>query len=494
MSIDVELETPSVTTTQIEQLLTDAFLQFEMGHKASSLAIGKAYTVYRLSLDLTDRKWLQSKINTHNANITTHNKLIDDTPGLSETDKAERKYVPAKAAEGSSPFADLVRVAFQFKEKHQTASASRYTAVMDWVHRHFKDLDVDITLPEKVQDKILEVGGMTAAIAAQVKYRNDETNKEDQNFSSEVTSKIDKKIFEKKLEIIKGRNPLAVLSATDTLQIPTDYGVLYVRKDGDQLDVVDSFSMRPEEANELIRKHSQIKIEANDDAADFLGTAMKLGRLVPEVKGGSRNTLNQGALKNDVKLDIGRIVVMRPASGDTGSPTDKTHLSISNNRTEASVIVGATPKKAVLPDVTEKLFLQVRYLKRVEEMLCDADARWMYSLLFETNPVLDSGKTALSPLRMTIECSEALDEKTTIPTLVGYWQKLKSQMSRPLIISSDFKAQFTFKMPGKIVEDAYASLLSDWAASIEKVGKTATLKPVLRAFPASRAPKCQPSW
>ena len=136
--MEEETNTASVQITEadVEKLLDGAFEEFQTGRKAVAMAIGKAYSVWRLTGSLADPKWLQAKIDKYNEGIKRHNEAINDNDEIKTEDKKNFLKVPATASAGTSRFLATVKFIFRFDTHDQSSMANRYATAMEWAHRN----------------------------------------------------------------------------------------------------------------------------------------------------------------------------------------------------------------------------------------------------------------------------------------------------------------------------------------------------------------------
>lgn len=425
-----------ITESAVDELLTEAYRQFEVGHRAVATALGNAYTVIRLQKKLADQNWLQAKINDYNADIVAHNKQIDKTKGLSDDEKKAQKQSPAKSQDGASPFVAQVKFIFRFNHSSHSTNVTRYTRALDWVHRHFKNHERNLDLPEKIADRIVKAGGLTAIVSEQLEFERGNAKPDEAKADQ---AKVEAAVLDRKLSTMRNKHGLGSIPRNGAI----DHNGLFLlvgKKNGENIDIVDVANVEADDIKAMVGKGISIRMSVEDEAADFMGRVLRLGQMAHERANGSSQLLNRGKVARDQTLDITRTVTLRM------NKAERPEIVISSRRTSASAIVRAVPKNGALTTVSHPVYLRTRDRKRCESFLGNPESRWLFKVGFEHNPTTQSGDPAESPLKMNLENSVVKDA-SGVPKSDGfYWADLNKVESRPLIRADSFKPQFSIKI------------------------------------------------
>ena len=341
----------------------------------------------------------------------------------SKEDRRKLYKVLASAKESASRFTELVKFAFRFNLTEQASMASRYSLMLEWIAATFDseaDTDVDI---DAIKAAIAAAHGFARCVELQRKA-NAESNT---NSDEEKITAFIKEQARAKLKTMASHGSVPVTIVNDQ----TGFGLLLVRIDGTNVEVIGDAGLTDNDVERAIRKvTSGVSVDA-DPATEFMGRALRLGSLIQD---GWDVTLDEGT------GTVQRIVTMRP--GPDGAP----HLVFSLNWADASAVLHAKPREgsimalegaaAVLPKKGRDL---------LEKQLKDPARRALITISAELNPTTADGKRAEGPMSWAIGNTATTNQRKT------YWSNLSAIRQRPLDVVN-FEPQFHGVLSNSVIE------------------------------------------
>lgn len=444
--------TNPIDRTSVEALIKSAVADLATGRKAIALAIGKAYTVYRLRDLPTDRNWLETEIKAFNAEIDAFNKPINEDQKLTTAQKAEKKKIKADGPDGVTTIPAVVRFVFTLNTKKQSSTASRYTTAMTWVERHFIDESADLDLAAKIADRIIKEGGLNTIIEAQKAFDSNDPNAAARKVEE---GKIATAVLNRKISSLKSDTSLATVPAGDV--IDNDGLVLLVgRKNGTEIDVLHPINVNKKMLDLAIDKGLDLSISGTDHSAELIGRILRLGSLVDEAQGKSSIPANRGDVADDKNLDITRTMTLRQ------TPQGKPEIILSPRRASSSIMVSAVAKNGALPIVDQPMWMMTRDRKRCETHFSDKNKRWLFKVDFETRPKVDDDGVERQRLFMNVTNSALMDSNKTPKQEGFYWSDFKKVIDQPLARADSFSPQFSVALSLDQVRQIYREFLVDW--------------------------------
>lgn len=446
-----------ITESAVDELLTAAYKQFETGRRAVATALGNAYTVIRLQNKLADQKWLKAKIDAYKADIAAHNKNVDNDKELTDEQKREKKLSPAKSQEGVSPFVAQVKFIFRFNHSSHSTNVTRYTRAMDWVHRHFKNHERNFDLPEKVADRIVKAGGLTAIVAEQVAFERGNAQPDQTKVDQ---AKIATAVLDRKLSTMRDKRGIVSIPRNGAVAKGGLF-LLVGKQNGDAIDIVDVATVDEDDIKAVVDKGTSINMQVPDKTADLLGRVLRLGELAHEKPGGSAKLVHRGAVPFDRTLDITRTVTLRMNQGE------QPELIVSSRRTSASAIVRVVPKNGALTSVSKPVYLRTKDRKHCEDVLGNPEKRWLFNVSFDHSPTTQSGEAAISPLKMILENSVVTDTSGNPVKEELYWSDLANVDDMPLVRADSFKPQFSVTISKSQARELGTVFVRMWPSNVK---------------------------
>lgn len=448
---DTQSTTP-VDRTSVEALIKSALADLATGRKAIALAIGKAYTVYRLGDLPTDRDWLKAQINAFNNEIDAFNKTITENSKLSADQKAAQKKIKADGPDGVTSIPAVVRFVFTLNTKKQTSIASRYATAVSWVERQFGNEEANLDLPEKIANRIVQEGGLNTIIEDQKAFEANDPNAAARRAEEE---KIATAVHNRKIAFLKSDTSLATVPAGDV--IDHDGLVLLVgRRNGTSIDVLHPINADKHILDQAIDSGLDLAISGTDHSAELIGRMLRLGSLVDEAKGKSSIPANRGDVADDKNLDITRTMTLRQ------TPQGKSEIVLSPRRASSSILVSAIAKNGALPSVTQPMWMLTRDRKRCETHFSDKNKRWLFKVDFETRPKVDDDGVERQRLYMNVTNSAVTDSDKKPKEEGFYWSDFSKVMDQPLARAESFSPQFSVGLSLDQIREAYREFLMGW--------------------------------
>lgn len=446
-----DLQTP-IKRASVEALMESAVTDLATGHKAVAMAIGKAYTVYRLRDLETDRDWLEAKITAFNSEIDAFNKPINENSKLTPAQKAEQKKIKADGPGGVTSIPAVVRFIFTFNTPKTKMMASRYTTAVNWVERHFSGEEANLDLPTKVAERIVQEGGLNAIIEAQKAFENDDP---DAKKRREEEEKIATAVHTRKIASLKSDPSLATVPAGNV--VDHDGLVLLVgRRNGTSIDVLHPINADKNILDQAINSGLDLSISGTDHSAELIGRMLRLGSLVDEAKGKSSIPANRGDVADDNNLDITRTMTLRQTA------QGKSEIIVSPRRASSSLMVSAVAKNGALPSVDKPMWLLTRDRKRCESHFADKNKRWLFKVDFENRPKVDDDGMERQRLFMNVTNSAVTDSDKKPKEEGFYWSDFSKVMDQPLARAESFSPQFSVGLSLDQIREAYREFLMGW--------------------------------
>ena len=332
---------------------------------------------------------------------------------IEQADRRKLYKVLAVAKEGSSRFTEVVKFAFRFNLTEQASMVSRYCLMLEWIAATFDgkaDADVDL---DAIKAEIASAHGFARCVELQRKANaGSNTNSDEEKITAFIKTQARAKL---KTMASQGSLPITIT------QDQTGFGLLLVRIDGTNVEVIGDAGLTDNDVERAIRKvTSGVSVDA-DPATEFMGRALRLGALIQD---GWEVTLDEGA------GTVQRIITMRP--GPDGAP----HLVFSVNWVDASAVLHAKPREAAIMALDgAAAFLPKKARDLLEKQLKDPARRALITISADLNPTRADGKRAEGPM------SWAVGNTATTNQRKAYWSNLSAIRQRPLDVVN-FEPQF----------------------------------------------------
>lgn len=317
---NIFLPTP-VTADDVIQFKTDAATEYGNSKTSAMKSAANAYLVwYHCESEYAQpalRGWLDGEIDKLNAEITAHNKVIDDQEAA---DSKKKKQVKIEGREGASSFTRIVKFVFGFKKPSDASHVSRYSKALEYIEQNKDDLNGELTV-DAIVSLLTAAGGFEAAVE---KMRGTASNS---------ASNVRNATLQKIKQVVSGistENEIAFAPKHDQ----GGYVFLVGRTTATGVMVCGELAINDnEEADALLLKIDGSVMGNPAPAVDFVSRVVSIGKLVHEGREGNAvDTAGSGK-----KFKIARTYSLLKNGAST-------QVVVSARYAEASLVVHAYPK------------------------------------------------------------------------------------------------------------------------------------------------------
>jgi hypothetical protein len=426
----------TVTADTVQQEIKAANQCHNTSKGKAAEAAAHAYCVWRDAFASTATKftkdWMRDQIVERNKAIDAHN----DT--LRKTKSKEPRQVRVDMRAGASPFTEVVKYVFDFREAAQATLVSRYAKVLEWIDDHFKNQVISAVTD--ITDAIEAANGFEAVI----NVKRGATPKPPANDDDELAARV--------IEEIKtaAASNVHVQSFSITVEEADKFVISLGRYKSGAVEVVSTVPLPDEDAESVLRLFEADLGPKMSESAAFVTRVIDLADLVAE---GRPSAHKEDDISVGKALKEERVLTL-------ASEGSALQLGVSARYAEACVVITAQPSapnvKLGAPDAP--VAMTKDDYSKLAETLGNKATRCLLDLTVAATP------TGQSDLRWAVSNTAKPGSDKAYA-----WESIAAQDHKPLEVDR-FSASFTVDIAKTSLVQLYIERLKVWQAK-EKAKK-----------------------